>query len=537
MNELKRIVANMESVFAQSSYPQDFLAAYDQMECLASHANRETFLVQRKADGETAVATCYNRSAFPFHPDIQLLRDLSHPGLPRYYEQYQNEQMLCVVREYIEGETLSAYARDRQLAIGDIVSLAKQLCGILQALHTHAPPVVHRDIKPENIIVRPDGSLVLIDFDIARTVKAGSDTDTVFFGTRGYAPPEQYGFGQTDSRADIFSFGVLLRWLVTGSARANGNVSIDPGLQRIIDRCTAFAPENRYSDIGQVERSLENIGRGGGRGRRLNPEAVLAAALAVLLLLGAGFAAGRYTDWLRPGSKITFQEPLIERAARLQLGKESGGLTEEDLAQVTRIYIGGSEACADLNLYDQQKRLSSARGPLRTLDDVKRLPHLEELYIACQWDLDVSGIAGLDFLCQVEFERLRISDMKPIAHVGKLQGINLYGCDLSDVTALESCLWLETLGIGDNDITDLSQVGSYPRVRQLDIKTLNLKNVDDIAQRFPKLQRVFLQDSDIEDLSGLKALPALEMVEVTQEQYDAVSALFEGADVQVVVMD
>ena len=54
MNELKRIVADMESVFAESSYPKDFLAAYDQMECLASHTGRETFLVQRKADGEMA---------------------------------------------------------------------------------------------------------------------------------------------------------------------------------------------------------------------------------------------------------------------------------------------------------------------------------------------------------------------------------------------------------------------------------------------------------------------------------------------------
>ena len=108
MNELKRIVADMETVFAESSYPRDFLAAYDQMECLASHTGRETFLVQRKADGETAVATCYDRTAFPFHPDIHLLKDLNHPGLPHYFEQYQNEQMLCIVREYIEGEPLDA---------------------------------------------------------------------------------------------------------------------------------------------------------------------------------------------------------------------------------------------------------------------------------------------------------------------------------------------------------------------------------------------------------------------------------------------
>ena len=161
MNELKRIVADMESVFAESSYPRDFLAVYDQMECLASHTGRETFLVRRKADGETAVATCYDRSVFPFHPDTELLRGLNHPGLPHYYEQYQNERMLCVVREYIEGEPLSVYARNRQLLIGEIVSIARDLCDILPDLDPelvkgalsgeHFKEYFYRDCKCEKV--------------------------------------------------------------------------------------------------------------------------------------------------------------------------------------------------------------------------------------------------------------------------------------------------------------------------------------------------------------------------------------------------
>ena len=66
MNELKRMVEDMQSVFAESQYPQDFLDAYDQMECLASHSGRETFLVRKKENGETAVAKCYDRAAFTF---------------------------------------------------------------------------------------------------------------------------------------------------------------------------------------------------------------------------------------------------------------------------------------------------------------------------------------------------------------------------------------------------------------------------------------------------------------------------------------
>ncbi len=530
MNELKQIVADMESVFAQSSYPKDFLAAYDQMECLASHTGRETFLVQRKAGGEMAVATCYDRAVFPLRPDIQLLRDLHHPGLPRYYEQYQNEQMLCVVREYIEGEPLNAYVRDRHLSIADIASVARQLCDILQVLHAHVPPVVHRDIKPENIIVRPDGGIVLIDFDIARAVKEGSSTDTVFFGTKGFAPPEQYGFGQTDNRADIYAFGVLLRWLVTGNVRANGNISIDPDLQRIIDRCTAFAPEQRFSDISEVKRALVTVGR---RKRRINPRIAAALALAALLMLCAGFAAGRYTDWLRPVERISFQEPLIEQAARLWIGKESGPLTEEDLAQVKRLYIFGNQAFSDAEPFNQCDVADCVGGPIRTLDDLQLLKNLEEVHIVHQGYVDATGIAGLAKLYTVELKHMHLSGVAAIADAPGLKHAILFCDGLSDVTALERCPWLETLDIGLNDITSLNQVGSYPNVKNLGLMWLELDNVDDIAQRFPKVRSVTLQHGNIRDLSGLKAFPELEAVYVLQEQVDAVKAVLEGIDVQI----
>ena len=534
MNELKRIVADMESVFAESSYPKDFLAAYDQMECLASHTGRETFLVRRKADGGMAVAACYDRAVFPLHPDIQLLRDLNHSGLPHHYEHYQNDQMLCIVREYIEGEPLNAYVRDRQLSIEDIVSMSRQLCDILQALHTHVPPVVHRDIKPENIIVKPNGDIVLIDFDIARAVKEGGGADTVCFGTKGYAPPEQYGFGQTDSRTDIYAFGVLLRWLVTGSVRANGNISIDAGLQRIIDRCTAFAPEQRFSDISEVRRALETVGR---RKSRLDPKAVAALALAAILTLCAGFGLGRYTDWLRPVESISFQEPLIEQAARLWIGKESGPLTEEDLSHVTRLYIYGDQAFGETDPFYQCDVATSTEGPIRTLDDLSLLPNLEELHIVHQGYVDTTGIAGMARLQTVELKHMRLSGVAAIADAPGLRHAILFCDGLSDVTALENCPWLETLDIGLNDITSLAQVGSHPNVTSLGFMWLELNDVDDIAQRLPKLKAVTLQHGSIKDLSGLKELPNLEAVYVLKEQADAVNALFEGTDVQVNVTE
>lgn len=130
------------------------------------------------------------------------------------------------------------------------------IADILIYLHSQIPPVIHRDIKPENIIVTDKEDIVLIDFDIARTFKTSEESDTVFFGTKGYAPPEQYGFSQTDCRSDIYSFGVLLRFLLTDSIRENSKIRLYRPLQNIITRCTAFAPENRYSDMNQVKHAL-----------------------------------------------------------------------------------------------------------------------------------------------------------------------------------------------------------------------------------------------------------------------------------------
>ena len=534
MNELKRIAADIESAFDASGYPREFLAAFDQLECLASHAGRETFLVQPKGGGALAVATCYDRTVLPFHPDIGLLQGLEHPGLPRYLAVYQNDQTLCVVRSYIEGSTLADWAGERQLGLQEIAALGVKLCDILEALHTHVPPVVHRDIKPENIIVRPDGSLALIDLDIARAVRGDAGSDTVCFGTRGYAPPEQYGFGQTDPRSDIYALGVLLRWLVTGSTRLNANIAFDPALTHIIARCTAFSPSDRYADIGQVRRALMGVGR---RRLRVRPRALVLGLLAALMLLCAGFAAGRYTNWFRPVEKLTFEEPLIERAARLWIGKERGPLTPEDLAQVTRLYIYGTEAFGDPEPFYQCSIDRSVVGPIRTLDDLSRLPNLEEVHIVHQGYVDAAGIAGMPKLRTVELKHLRLSGAAPVADAPSLRNVVLFSDGLTDVTVLQNCPWLEELDIGLNDITSLSQVGSHPNVKTLGLMWLELPDLNDIAQRMPKLQAITLQHSQIGDLSGLKDLPNLKVVYVLPEQLEAVQALFEGTDVTIKVTE
>ena len=153
--------------------------------------------------------------------------------LPRIVDCRRVGDELNVVMEYIEGETLGAlvdrlgatpdYAREMYPALCDAVG--ELHAGFAMAGETSAP-VIHRDLKPSNIIVTganytPDdgltfSSLVIIDLGIARVWREGADADTVKFGTRPYAPPEQYGFGQTSVRSDVYALGALLFFCLTG---------------------------------------------------------------------------------------------------------------------------------------------------------------------------------------------------------------------------------------------------------------------------------------------------------------------------------
>lgn len=180
---------------------------------------------------------------------------------------------------------------------------------------------------------------------------------------------------------------------------------------------------------------------------------------------------------------------------------------------------------------------SCVGGSIRTLDDLQLLKNLEEVHIAHQGYVDATGIAGLLKLYTVDLRHMYLSGIAAIADVPGLKHAFLPCNGLSDVTALQKCRWLETLDIGLNNIASLNQVGSYPNVTSLGFTWLNMDNVDDIAQRFPKAKVVTLQHTNIRDLSGLKALPNLEAVWVLNEQADEVRALFEGTDVQVNVTE
>lgn len=165
-----------------------------------------------------AVPADRNQIIAGFQREASLLGNLSHPALPSIYDFFDQTGQFYIVMAYIQGETLEERLNRAGGGLPEdlVTHYAQQLGDVLSYLHSQNPPVVFRDLKPGNIMVDQQNRLFLIDFGIARFFRAGKSQDTVLIGTPGYAPPEQYGRGQTDPRSDVYALGVTLLELLTG---------------------------------------------------------------------------------------------------------------------------------------------------------------------------------------------------------------------------------------------------------------------------------------------------------------------------------
>lgn len=538
MSDVEAAAAAIENLFDGEAYPAGFLAQYDQLECLGAGHGTETFLVRQKTSGQLSVAKCYDRELFPAAPESDILKSLRHSGLPAWLDEYQSDRTACTVREYVVGTPLDRYRAENELTERDAVGICAQLCDILAYLHRQRPPVIHRDIKPQNIIVKPNGEISLIDFDIARVYHDGAATDTAFIGTRAYAPPEQYGFSQTDARADIYAAGVVLGWLLTGEIdrQAAAERLANPRIAVIYRKCTAFSPEDRFSSAERLRSALLRAGRA----RRAAAVKIAAAALGCLALFGAGFSVGRYTDWL-PGALlprvgVTFREPLIEQAARLQLGKTAGEpITEEDLLSVTGLYIFGDSLVAeseeDLKAAADRlfERGEMRQGPITSLDDLAKMPNLKQVFLPMQQITDISPLAQLPNLEVAEIKNNPIADIAPLGELKFLRWVTLFDTRVTDFAPLSRCPLLTGLDAGKLPVRSPAAFAELRGLRALSLYDTALETLDGI-EALTQLEFFEVQSVLDGDLTPLLALPHLKNVSLGENlRGEAEAALGEAA--------
>lgn len=172
------------------------------------------------------------------------LRDASPAHIPAIREIIEDGDSIIVIEEYIQGRTLADILEDGVMTDTQAESVMIQLCNTLQFLHSCKPAIIHRDIKPSNLILNNSNTLYLIDFDASRTYAEGESQDTVLMGTQHYAAPEQYGFGQSDERADIYAAGVVLNLMLTGKFP---DEELCKGKMRsVVKKCTQMDPRKRF---------------------------------------------------------------------------------------------------------------------------------------------------------------------------------------------------------------------------------------------------------------------------------------------------
>lgn len=307
--------------------------------------------------------------------EMEMLKRLRHPYLPTIIDVIDTDDSFLIVMDYIEGKPLSrALAEHGALPQEYVIEWAKQLCEVLGYLHTREKPIIYRDLKPDNIMLRPDGTITLIDFGIAREYKEYATHDTRALGTQGYAAPEQFGGqGQTDARTDIYGLGTTLYHLVTGYNPSeppyeifpirHWNPSLSQGLEKIIWKCIQRNPKDRYQSCAEILYALEHYQDLDNR-RSLKLKLKLASFLTMTVLTAAlsltsfwayytktSMMTQSYDAYIEDGrSSATAEEQFDYYARAMQL---MPGEQQAYLDMIDRLYLSDDILTAD---EDQQLR-------------------------------------------------------------------------------------------------------------------------------------------------------------------------------------
>ena len=194
---------------------------------------------------------------------MQQLYEVKNCPVPEPADFWTDENHAYFLRKYIDGSSLfSLYESGYFKKDETIIKMSMELCRIIEMLHGEKPPIIHRDVKPENFIWnKKEEKLYLIDCDSARYYKEGQERDTFFLGTPEHAAPEAYGYAQCDVRSDVYGIGKTILYMCCGRTddEAVKAGSVSRGLQKIIKKCVAFAPEERYPKVRQIYRELQKL--------------------------------------------------------------------------------------------------------------------------------------------------------------------------------------------------------------------------------------------------------------------------------------
>jgi eukaryotic-like serine/threonine-protein kinase len=290
-----------------------------------------------------------------FLREAQTIGRLSHSSIAQLYDvSTDTGGTPFLVMEFVSGKNLEELLGQSPIAFSRAAVWGADLASALA--YAHRAGIIHGDVKPSNIRVTENEQVKLVDFGVARFASQISGSDRVL-GTPAYLSPEQIEGQKQDGRSDLFSLGVVLYEMITGVRPFAGNslgevcaqiltdnpvppskrnTTIPAAFDRIIARCLAKNPDERYQSGNDLARALYLVARAGDKlsaqpkrpywfMRPAHPRDLLAIASAVLLLVGAATAADSLRDWMRAWST-----PAI--ASVVPNSPKDAGLATHDLS-------------------------------------------------------------------------------------------------------------------------------------------------------------------------------------------------------------
>lgn len=202
---------------------------------------------------------CVKKTLDIYSRDVyEQLASVRIEGVPAVKECVADDGKLIVVEEYVQGRSLKQVLDEQGLLNEEqAYDIAVQLADILVRLHQLEPAIVHRDIKPSNIIIEKNEHVNLIDFNAARHVNADKNEDTRMLGTVYFAAPEQFGFGQSDERTDIYGLGATINYIMTGDKPGAGIAECR--FSDILKKCLMVDAKDRYQSAEELRGVLDML--------------------------------------------------------------------------------------------------------------------------------------------------------------------------------------------------------------------------------------------------------------------------------------
>lgn len=200
----------------------------------------------------------YKRNKNIDHGKIDILKNLHHPNIPKVFDFVSTESSIAVISEFIDGETIDRLIQQNNpFSQQLVIKLAMQLISALSYLHSNN--IICGNLKPENLILTPNRTLILSDYCTINAIYSIKELNLNDLDNRGYKAPEQ-NRGKTDIRTDIYAFGAILFYMLTGVSPSNSktisirknNSDFMDALDEIIIKCTQTKPDNRYQNFTEI---------------------------------------------------------------------------------------------------------------------------------------------------------------------------------------------------------------------------------------------------------------------------------------------